>query len=340
VTGLADRLVAAWYAPRPTLGTLALTPLAAVFGAVVTARRAFYRRGILARERLPVPVVVVGNLTAGGAGKTPLALALAAALAERGRRPGLVSRGYGGTARAPRAVASGDDPRVVGDEPLLLARSGHPAWIGRDRVAAARGLLAAHPDVDVVIADDGLQHYALARDVEIAVVDAVRGLGNGLLLPAGPLREPPARLAEVDAVVRLVAQPSGAAATRDGRESSMWLVPQPWRSVAAPARTADPASWPRGRIHAIAGIGHPERFFAQLRSLGIEATCHAFPDHHDFVPVDLAFDDAAVILMTEKDAVKCAAFADDRCWCLPVQARIDPALIDRVLARIHGCQAA
>ena len=342
MSGIADRLAAAWYAPRPTSIAILLWPLAAVFGAIVATRRALYRAGVLRSERAGVPVVVVGNLTAGGSGKTPLALALAHALAARGRRPGFVTRGYGGSATSARAVARDGDPRVVGDEPLLLAASGFPTWIGRRRVAAARGLLAAHPDVDVVVADDGLQHYALARDCEIVVIDATRGFGNGLLLPAGPLREPVSRLARVDAIVRFSTDASATAGARPAAacDTTMRLEPLAWRNLRSPALRADPSRWVRDGVHAIAGIGHPERFFAQVRALGIDAVDHPFPDHHAFTPADLAFPGATAILMTEKDAVKCVAFADDRCWCLPVRARIDPALVECVLARLHGRQAA
>ncbi len=346
MTGLAERMAAAWYAPRRSPITVALLPLAAVFGVAVAARRALYRWGVLRAERVGVPVVVVGNLTVGGSGKTPLALALADALAARGRRPGFVSRGYGGSAAAPRAVAPDDDPRIVGDEPLLLAASGHPVWVGRRRAAAARGLLAANPATDVVIADDGLQHYALARDCEIAVVDAARGLGNGRLLPAGPLREPPSRLAGVDALVRLLAGAGEAAAPFAPAtpprvlDTTMRLEPLAWRNLRDPGVRADPARWAHGRVHAVAGIGHPERFFATVRALGIDAACHAFPDHHAYTRGDLDFPGAQAILMTEKDAVKCASFADARCFSLPVRARIEPALIERVLARLHGRQAA
>jgi tetraacyldisaccharide 4'-kinase len=345
VTRIADRLAAAWYAPRPTFIAILLWPLALVFGAIVATRRALYSAGILRSEVIGVPVVVIGNLTAGGSGKTPLALALAEALAVHGRRPGFVSRGYGGSATSARPVARDDDPRVVGDEPLLLAASGFPVWIGRRRVEAARNLVAAHPDVDVVIADDGLQHYALARDCEIVAIDAARSFGNGLLLPAGPLREPESRLAGVDAIVRLVTDTktvagAGTTPTATACESMMRLEPLAWRNLRTPGIHADPSRWPRDAVHAIAGIGHPERFFAQVRGLGIDAMAHPFPDHHAFTPADLAFPGAAAILMTEKDAVKCAVFADDRCWCLPVRARIDPALVERVLARLHGRQAA
>jgi tetraacyldisaccharide 4'-kinase len=344
VSGLAERVTAAWYARRPPPIAILSLPLAGAFATVVAIRRALFRHGWLRSDRAGVPVVVVGNLTVGGSGKTPLALALADALAERGCRPGFVSRGYGGDAMTARAVACGDDPRTVGDEPLLLAASGRPVWIGRRRVDAARGLVAAHPEVDVVIADDGLQHYALARDCEIVVVDAVRGLGNGWMLPAGPLREPASRLASVDAIVRLVTRSTPAQATIPAPAgvlaTTMRLEALPWRNLRTPSMCADPARWPRGRVHAIAGIGHPQRFFDEVRAQGVDAVCHPFPDHHAFTPADIGFPGAAAILMTEKDAVKCAPFADDRCWCLPVRARLEPALVECVLARLHGRQAA
>jgi tetraacyldisaccharide 4'-kinase len=202
-------------------------------------------------------------------------------------------------------------------------------------------LLAAHPECDVIVSDDGLQHYALARTAEIAVVDAARGIGNGLLLPAGPLREPRERLAEVDAVVRLVAWGEARPPSADGGvESVMAQEPLPWRNLARPGAVANLEAWRAGEVHAVAGIGHPERFFAFIRSLGLKPVCHAFADHHRYVPADLGFPGATVILMTEKDAVKCTAFADERCWALPVRARIDPALVGLIEGKIRGPQTA
>ncbi len=335
---LADRLAASWYASRPTPLAALLWPLSRAFGAAASLRRALFRAGVLAVTRLPVPVVVVGNITVGGTGKTPVVIALAAALAARGWRPGIVSRGYGGTNTAPRAVKPGDDPRAVGDESLLLAATGFPVWIGRRRADAARSLLTAHPECDVVIADDGLQHYALGRTVEIAVVDAIRELGNGLLLPAGPLREPPSRLADVDMVLRLVAP--GSSRIGSGNGHAVTLEPLPWRNLVRPDAVADPAAWRAGEVHAIAGIGNPQRFFDLVRASGVSAVCHALPDHHRFSPGDLAFPDAVAILMTEKDAVKCAPFADARCWALPVRARIDAPLIAKIEDKLRGSQAA
>lgn len=336
-----DRLVAAWYAPGLTPLTAALLPLSLLFRAACALRRWGYRAGLLRSAGLPVPVVVVGSLVVGGVGKTPLVRALAAALAQRGRRPGIVSRGYGGRNGAPRAVAPGDSPDLVGDEPLLLAADGAPVWVGRDRVAAARALLAAHPDCDVILADDGLQHYALRRTFEIAVIDDSRGLGNGQLLPAGPLREPPSRLAQVDAVVRLAEGDKPAAGDDDeGRQTAMTHEPLPWRNLVEPGAVADPRRWRGGVVHAVAGIGNPQRFFDLLRRLGLDPVCHAFADHHRYTRAELAFPGATAIVMTEKDAVKCIALADGRCWCLPIRARIEPALVARLERTLRGRQAA
>jgi tetraacyldisaccharide 4'-kinase len=338
---LSDRLVAAWYSPQPSALAAALRPASMVFGAAVALRRALYRRGIIRAERLPVPVVVVGNITVGGSGKTPLVAALLRALAQRGHRPGVVSRGYG-RARddgTPILVAATDDPLAVGDEPLLLARTGVPVVVARDRVAAARELLARHPACDVILADDGLQHYRLARSVEIAVIDAARGLGNRWLLPAGPLREPVSRLDEVDAVVALVGADGGRPFVPPGA-FTMTLVGETLARVGDPRITAPPSAFFGPDVHALAGIGNPGRFFAQLAKMHISASPHTFPDHHRFSANDLAIAGARAILMTEKDAVKCEAFADERCWYLPVEARVDDALVALIEGKLRGLEAA
>jgi tetraacyldisaccharide 4'-kinase len=334
-----ERVVAAWYEPRPTPAAWLAWPLSLLFGLVSRARRAMYARGLFRVERMPVPVVVVGNITAGGSGKTPLVIALAAALRERGFHPGVVSRGHKGQGGV-TAVTAGSDPRVVGDEPPLVAAAGVPTYVGRRRAAAARALLAAHPACDVVICDDGLQHYALARDVEIAVVDASRGLGNGLLMPAGPLREPEERLDEVHAVVRLVSGTVAHETQGDGRSTFMTHVPLPWRNVRDPALRDDGARFRGEGVHAVAGIGNPRRFFAMLRAQGLAPVEHPFPDHHAFTRRDLDFPGARAILMTQKDAVKCASFADERYWYLPVRAVVDPSLVALVEHKIRGFQAA
>ena len=325
----ADRVTAAWYARRPSPVTFALAPLAGVYAAAIAARRALYRRGVLRSTRVRAPVVVVGNLTAGGSGKTPLAIALAEALAARGWHPGFVSRGYGRRSRDARLVDVGDDPDVSGDEPLLLAATGCAVAVARDRVAAASLLLEADAACDVVIADDGLQHYALARDVEIAAVDGERAFGNGRMLPAGPLREPLSRLDDVDAVVRLVPRDAWRE-TGDAMETLMAHEPVRWRNLAVPSRTEDPSAFRPARAWAIAGTANPQRFFDLVAALGIDARTRAFPDHHRYTPADLALPDAGAILMTAKDAVKCTRHADARFWALDIRTRVDPALVDRI----------
>ncbi|MEJ7667965.1 MAG: tetraacyldisaccharide 4'-kinase [Casimicrobiaceae bacterium] len=348
---LAERINAAWYRPHLTPCTVPLLPLAWAYAGITAFRRLLYRSGALQATKLPVPVIVVGNIAVGGTGKTPLVIALAGALNARGWRPGVVSRGHRGSltrsAAGTLVVTRYADPRLVGDEPLVMARAGIAVAVGRDRAAAARSLCTAHPDIDVIIADDGLQHYALLRDVEIAVFDAQRGLGNGQLLPAGPLREGVARLRTVNAVVITHGVRDGIAAVSSGtfvpvavRAFVQTLEPGLFRRVNAPDVLAAATRFVGRTVHALAGIGHPERFFATLGTLKIDAITHAFPDHHWFTAADLAFPDAEAILMTEKDAVKCASFADARCWYLPVRARVDSALITLVENTIRGFQAA
>ena len=329
---LSRRIAGHWYRPNLTLLTAALAPMAWAYGAVVAARRALYRMRVLRSETLPVPVIVVGNITAGGTGKTPLVIALVQALAERGLHPGVVSRGFGRMSSQVQSVAASSQASDVGDEPLLMARRGLHVAVGARRVDAARALLHAYRACDVIVADDGLQHYALERDVEIAVIDGVRALGNRRLIPAGPLREPPARLRGVDAVV--VNDPAqGVAMHFDASTFVMRLVPREFVNVADASRTLPLDAFTARRVHAIAGIGHPARFFATLRDLRIDAIVKGFPDHHPMRRDDLPAE-ASVILMTEKDAVKCAAFGDARCWFLRVEAEVDRRLFDLVLARL------
>ena len=333
-------LARTWYSRRPTLASVLLRPLAWIFGGAAALRRAGYRRNLLHRTRVGVPVVVVGNITAGGSGKTPLVAALVRALVARGRHPGIVSRGHGRRTRDTREVRSGDDPRDAGDEPLLLAATGVPIVVGRDRAAAARTLLAAHHDVDVIVADDGLQHYALARDVEIAVVDAVRELGNERLLPAGPLREPASRLDSVDALVWRATPGVRPPMRAHAHEFVVEYRPAAWINLIDASRRFD-AAWLANRATvAIAGVANPDGFFDMLRAQGFAGRCLAFADHHRYVPDDIAFPGAPAVLMTEKDAVKCRAFGDARMWMLPIHARIERALVDFVLEKIDGPQVA
>jgi tetraacyldisaccharide 4'-kinase len=287
-----------------------------------------------------VPVIVAGNITAGGTGKTPLALWLAAYLRDRGRTPGIVCRGYGGRSSTPQRVLSDSDPYDCGDEAVLLARrSGCDVWAGVNRGAVARSLLAARPACDVLISDDGLQHYALARDVELCVVDAARGFGNGWLLPAGPLRERPSRLATVDAVVvnagiENAFHPSIALIPAGTTRFAMQLAGREFRNILNPERRVGPEYFSGRRVHAVAGIGNPQRFFSQLQALGLEFTAHPFPDHHRFAASDLAYAGSDAVLMTEKDAVKCRRFAAHTHWELPVDAVPDSALGDCVLTKL------
>jgi tetraacyldisaccharide 4'-kinase len=328
-------------------GALVFLPLALLFALLVAARRLLYRAGLLSRWRAAVPVVVVGNITVGGTGKTPLVLAVVDLLQRRGWTPGVVARGYGrvpprehdprGVVRVYPDIAT---PELFGDEPVLIARRSRvPVYISPDRPAAARALLAAHPEVNVLVSDDGLQHYALARDVEIAVVDGERRFGNGLPLPSGPLREPLSRLKSVDAVVVNGAAPAqlGVEVAGHPHAFAMHLASVRFSSLASNQELA-PAEFAllaRGRnVAAIAGIGNPGRFFDHLAALGLHARTRAFDDHYAYQPGDLKLAGADVIVMTEKDAVKCAAFADARMWFLRVEASLPAEFDDFLLTRI------
>ena len=322
-----------WY--RNGLWAHLMLPLAWLMCALVWLRRMAYRTGLFTAWRAPVPVVIVGNITVGGTGKTPLVLWLVDYLKTQGWHPGIISRGYGGQSRNAAPVTPMSRAGEVGDEPLLMARRADcPVWIGRDRPAAARGLLAAHPECDVLVSDDGLQHYALARDVEIVVVDGRRLYGNGRMLPAGPLREPLSRLAQVDAVVLNGAEPDPWASEYGMDEYGMVLHGDVFQPVAAPLAGVLPVDFSGKRLHAIAGIGNPARFFDHLRSLGLAIVEHPFPDHHPFEPADLQIAHADAILMTEKDAVKCVAFAPENAWYLPVRAEVDGEFGVKVLEEI------
>jgi tetraacyldisaccharide 4'-kinase len=299
-----------------------LLPLATLFGAVAVLRRAAYRLRLLPARRFAVPVLVVGNITAGGTGKTPLVVWLADYLRAQGWRPGIVSRGYRGRARQwPQQVRADSDPVSVGDEAVMLAQTtGCPMSVGPDRPAAVEALLK-HKDVDIVISDDGLQHYALARDLEIVVIDGKRRLGNGFLLPAGPLREPASRLREAD-IVLVNGRGGEAEYSMELREVGV----RPLRG-GAEGRLED---FSGQSVHAVAGIGNPQRFFDLLEEQGIDARPHPFPDHHRFCAADLRFDDPLPILMTAKDAVKCRRISCRDCWVVHVAARPDAGFVQRL----------
>jgi tetraacyldisaccharide 4'-kinase len=320
---------------RLTPWHVVLLPLSLLFGLIASLRRGLYRAGLLHIVRLPVPVIVVGNISVGGTGKTPLVLWLADFLRQQGYHPGIVSRGYGGGTQGAVAVDARSDPAAVGDEPLLLARkSGCPVWVGRDRVKAGNALLRAHPECDVLVSDDGLQHYRLGRDMEIVVVDGERKFGNGLLLPAGPLREGVSRLGSVDAVV--VNGGSPMAAMRLRNEFEMHLEGEVFFNLRQPELRASAADFAGKKLHAVAGIGNPQRFFAHLRKLGLAFEEHDFPDHWAYRPQDLDYDKAGALLMTEKDAVKCAGFADERYWSLAVAALLPPTFGQTVLQKLRN----
>jgi tetraacyldisaccharide 4'-kinase len=312
-----------------------LLPLSLAFYCVSTLRRAAYRTPLKQSIELPAPVVVVGNLTAGGTGKTPFVIWLAEQLTARGWSPGIVARGYGGRAKTwPQRVRPDSSPDLVGDEPVLLAmRTGLPIVVGPDRVAAARALLAGG-DVDVVLSDDGLQHYRLARTYEIAVVDGLRGFGNGWCLPAGPLREPASRLRTVDAVV----------VNRGGSEREPAAAPLLEASLSVPMtlavsrvyRVADGApaqleAFAGRTVHAVAGIGNPERFFAALERAGLGVLRHPLRDHARIDAASLPREPGVPVLLTEKDAVKCRGVAHDDVWCVAVDADVDSDAAARLL---------
>lgn len=307
-----------------TLLSNLLSPIGALFCAVATLRRAAYRCGLRRVQRVGAPVIVVGNLTVGGTGKTPLVIWLCEQLRAWGFHPGVVARGYGGNSRDwPRAVSPQSDAREVGDEPVVIAAAtGCPVSVGPDRVLATRALLEGG-SVNVIVSDDGLQHYRLARDIEICVVDGARRFGNGRCLPAGPLREPLSRLKSVDLIVI-----NGKSQTN---ELHMQVSATALRNLATGAQSSL-AELPRDKpVHAIAGIGNPARFFDLLRKEGLTIIQHPFPDHHVFHATDLDFGDKPVpILMTAKDAVKCRAFAQPWHWALDVTARPDPAFVTRL----------
>lgn len=319
-------LNAVWYGGSPI--RYALWPVAMGFRGLVALRRLAYRKGWKASIDVGVPVIVVGNLTVGGTGKTPLVIWLALRLRERGYRVGIVCRGYGGRAeRWPQPVAPFSDPLDVGDEAKLLARrTACPVVAGPDRAAAAAMLLRPGA-LDIILADDGLQHYRLRRAIEIAVVDGTRGLGNGLCLPAGPLREPRSRLNEVDAVV-----------VNDGGFGHAGVLRAQLKVTRvlelASGREQPLAAFAGMLVHAVAAIGNPDRFFATLADAGIEVDPHPHPDHAVLSSADLDFGDGAPVLITEKDAVKCERLSRSNLWCVVAELDLDPGHGERLLRNL------
>lgn len=323
-------LASHWYRSRLTALTFLLLPLSWIFNFVVSLRQFLYCLQVKKTHRFSVPVIVVGNITVGGTGKTPLVIWLANLLRAQGFKPGIVTRGVGGQQQqAPRLVRSDSCVREVGDEAVLLAaRSGCPVMIGINRVAAVKALLQ-QAQCDVVISDDGLQHYALHRDIEIAVIDGMRGLGNQRLLPAGPLREKPSRLKRVDFVVRQGSE------TVSANEVSMQLQGNNLVALQGGQQKAM-SDFKNQRVHAVAAIGNPKRFFECLRTQQLDVIEHVFPDHYLFQAKDICFADNLPVIMTEKDAVKCREFASSQHWYYPVDVVLSKDLGSDILKKIHG----
>jgi tetraacyldisaccharide 4'-kinase len=311
-----------WY--KKSRFSLCLLPLSLIYEGIVRLRKKLYGLGLLKKYSLPVPVIVVGNISVGGTGKTPLIIWLAALLKEAGFRPGIISRGYRGQSKNwPQRVEAGSDPYTVGDEALLIAGlTGCPMVVAPRRADAGKMLLK-ESDCNVILSDDGLQHYALNRDIEIAVIDGARRFGNGYCLPAGPLREPATRLNSVDFIVV-----NGDKSEKN--EYSMQM--QGGLAVNLVSGEQKPLqAFSSRHCHAVAGIGNPGRFFKQLESAGLNCKTHAFPDHYPFQPADIEFGDGLPVLMTEKDAVKCRAFAGEQHWSVPVKAVLESGFSERLL---------
>lgn len=316
----------AWY--NDMYVSVLLAPLSLIYVDVIRLRRFLYRKGLLKSVRLSVPVIVVGNITVGGTGKTPLVIWLANFLQQRGFKPGVISRGYGGqNSDQPRLVTAQTYASDVGDEPVLIREKAQvPVAVCAKRGSAGQFLIDQE-NCDILISDDGLQHYALQRDLEIAVIDGERRFGNGYCLPAGPLREPVERLREVDlAIVNGQKQ--------EDFEYAMQFVGT--KAVNLKTAVVKPLSdFKAQSCHAVAGIGNPQRFFQLLRQQGLDIKPHAFPDHHPFAAEDLHFNDQQPVLMTEKDAVKCRTFATNNVWAVPIQAEPESNFIQQLKQRLN-----
>jgi len=321
------RIDAYWYSQNPVAWLL--LPVTALYCLLVFVRRFFYRTGIFKSYKVSVPVIIVGNITVGGTGKTPLLVSLCELLKSQGYKPGVVSRGYGGNFEGERLVSETDDVNIIGDEPCLISKRTHcPIVVGRDRVAAAQ-LLLDKTDCNAILSDDGLQHYRLGRDIEIAIVDNNRQFGNGFCLPSGPLRETVSRLKRVDIVIDHCADTEVVAC--DDRFSLQFAKAVNLKTD----ETKNIKDFVGRPVHAVAGIGHPARFFNQLRKNGLEVIEHDYPDHHKFDQNDLIFDDDYPLLMTEKDAVKCQKFSDDHLWYVPVSADLSEHFKQCFLSRLN-----
>ncbi|MFT6955080.1 MAG: tetraacyldisaccharide 4'-kinase [Halieaceae bacterium] len=321
-----ETLVAAWY--ERVWWLWLLRPVEFLFRFISVFRRACYRFGVLSTSRGKAPLIVVGNITVGGTGKTPVVIALVEYLQARGLRPGVVSRGYGATAEEfPHTLSANSKAGDCGDEALLIyQRTGCPVVVAPDRPAAVRQLESEF-NVDILLSDDGLQHYSMERDMEIAVVDSRRGVGNGFCLPAGPLREPCSRLADMAFILyRGSCDPINGVLYRC--DSLVNLKTGEVREFSTSEQLTV--------VHAVAGIGQPSQFFSTLRNAGFEPTEHCFADHHRYTADDFAPMSDKPVLMTEKDAVKCREFAGENCWYLKITAEIPSVVTDAVSALAKG----
>lgn len=324
-----------WY--RVSIWHIFLLPLTFVFTFLSFSRRFLYRLHWIKSVNVSVPVIVVGNITVGGSGKTPIVIWLANMLKDHGYHPGIISRGYKSSVETVAEVKASSLANEMGDEPLLLkGRTNVPTFISSDRPLAAQALLENYGDTDVIISDDGMQHYRLHRDMELAVIDGQRGFGNGLLLPAGPLREPISRLKKVDITIV-----NGAATAHHipANAIQMSLTGDTLYQLNHPETKKIIKDFINQKVHAIAGIGNPKRFFDHLKNYGLIVEEHSFPDHHSFQAKDLDLSGNEPILMTEKDAVKCRQFSNERCWVMPIDATF-PADFEQhiltLLGRVHG----
>lgn len=322
-----------WYSQNPVAWSL--LPLSWLFCAIAKIRRFLFQKKILASTKLNKPVIIVGNITVGGSGKTPLLIALCRLLKEKGFNPGVISRGYirskqgSVTLHGVHQLTDEDNAGNVGDEPLLIAKQTQcPVVVGQNRSVAGRYLLK-HNHCDIILSDDGLQHYKLQRDYEIAVVDSTRRFGNGFCLPAGPLRETVSRLESVDAVVT---HQTGQSEIEEASGFKL-VFADPVNLLTGESTTLDALK--ATTVHAVAGIGHPQRFFNQLKANGFDIIEHAFVDHHHYQSGELSFGENTVIIMTEKDAVKCRQLELNNAWVMPVTAQLTPALESKLLANIE-----
>lgn len=319
-TRMRNILVQQWYEPK-IWGWL-LWPFSQIFSALVRLRHFLYKKNILNVYRASVPVIIIGNITVGGTGKTPLVIYLARLLQQQGFMPGIITRGYKGKIRTAALVHRNADPYLFGDEAVLLANScSCPVMIAKNRSVGVQALVQHHK-VNIIISDDGLQHYALGRDIEVAVVDGVRGFGNGHSLPMGPLREMPSRLNSVDLTVV--------------NGTDMQVVCESATMLQDPSTSVTLDAFSGKTVHAVAGIGNPQQYFAQLRRLGVILIEHAFPDHYTYSVQDVTFADALPILMTEKDAVKCRAFAKPQHWVVGAQVIVSETFVKKFADLVKG----